>query len=168
MRQSHDVLEIGPGTGLYTMPLAGACRSVVAVDSSSAMVRFLTESAAAAGIVNVTPVEGCATELASDGPPYDGFLAAGVFNYLPDLPPVLTALTTRLKPGGWAVFSVPLTGFGGRIYRVSERLSGHRIWTYSPEQITEISHGAGLEVRGLSRAGVSRAGMTLVEEASRR
>lgn len=167
VRIDHDVLELGPGTGLYTVPLAGACRSVVAIDSSSAMLEHLSRRLADASAANVEARLGCATELGPPATTYDGFLAAGVFNYLPDLPRVLRDLTDRLRPGGWAVFSVPLSGFGGRVYRATERISGHRVWTYDPAEITRLSSAAGLEVSRLGRAGMSRAGMTLVVEARR-
>jgi SAM-dependent methyltransferase len=167
VRKSHEVLEIGPGTGHYTVPLAAACHRVTAVDSSPAMLDHLRQRMLGEGLDNTVTLEGCATALPLEDAEFDGFLAAGIFNYLPDLPPVLVDLAARLRPGGWAIFSVPLSSFGGHVYRASERLSGHRIWTYTPAEIETMAVAAGLCDLRLSRVGVSRTGMAMVVEGRR-
>jgi len=53
MNAEDTVLEIGPGTGRWTIPLAGVCRSVTAVEPTSAMADTLRENLAKAGLQNV-------------------------------------------------------------------------------------------------------------------
>src|SRR5919199_2135017 len=43
MKPYHSVVEIGSGTGNYTVPVAHRCARVVAVDSSPEMLRYLQE-----------------------------------------------------------------------------------------------------------------------------
>lgn len=168
IRPEDAVLEIGPGTGHYTTVLARAAPSVTALDSSEAMLGYLRDRLAADGVSNVDLVHGCATELdTTKEPSYDGFFAAGVFNYVPDLRATLTAVAAQVRPGGWAVFSVPFDTFGGRLYRIGERLSGRRVWTYGIEQITDLAAASGLTVQDTAGAGLSRRGMTLVVGACR-
>lgn len=167
VRPEDHVLEVGPGTGHYTTVLARAAASVCAIDSSEAMLGYLRARLDAGGVSNVALAHGCATQLTATEPGYDGFFAAGVFNYIPDLKQTLSALAAQVRPGGWAVFSVPRSGFGGRLYRASERLSGRRVWTYTPEEITRLAAECGLTVETTAGAGLSRKGMTLVVGARR-
>ena len=51
-----DVLEIGCGTGLLTMPVAGVVRQVVAVDAAQGMIDVLQRKVKQAGVENVIPL----------------------------------------------------------------------------------------------------------------
>ena len=52
------MLDVGAGTGRHTLALAPHVGHVTAVDPSGAMLGFLREDVAAAGLTNVTVVEG--------------------------------------------------------------------------------------------------------------
>ncbi|MBN2389986.1 MAG: methyltransferase domain-containing protein [Anaerolineae bacterium] len=54
----ETVLDIGAGTGAWTVFLAQVARQVTAVDPSPAMLRLLRENVAEAALTNVTIVEG--------------------------------------------------------------------------------------------------------------
>ena len=47
------VLEIGAGTGIFTLAIARRCREVVALDISSDMLRVLERKAREAGLANI-------------------------------------------------------------------------------------------------------------------
>lgn len=47
-----DFLDIGCGTGIYSLVLAGTCRNVAGIDSSSAMLEHFKEEAESHGIKN--------------------------------------------------------------------------------------------------------------------
>ena len=51
------VLDIGCGTGTYTLPLAGNAESVTALDDSEVMIERLVSSISRSGIRNVYPVK---------------------------------------------------------------------------------------------------------------
>ncbi|OPY91047.1 MAG: 16S ribosomal RNA methyltransferase KsgA/Dim1 family protein [Syntrophus sp. PtaU1.Bin208] len=53
MNAGETVLEIGPGTGRWTIPVARSCRSVTAVEPTSAMANMLRENLDNAGLRNV-------------------------------------------------------------------------------------------------------------------
>lgn len=55
-RSDTIALDIGSGTGAYTLALAERCRAVYALDSSSGMQQVLAEKAAKRGIKNIIPV----------------------------------------------------------------------------------------------------------------
>src|SRR5512137_448244 len=50
------VLEIGAGTGIFTIPIARHCREVIAVDFSRNMLGLLEKKAAAEGITNIRTI----------------------------------------------------------------------------------------------------------------
>jgi Protein-L-isoaspartate carboxylmethyltransferase len=53
---ADDVLEIGCGPGVYTLPMARTARSVTALDISQGMLDQLTIETNGKGITNVRPV----------------------------------------------------------------------------------------------------------------
>lgn len=162
----HSVLEVGCGTGHYTLPLAHACRRVVAVDSSHEMLRFLERRLRRRKVTNVTTLQASLGLPLDLGEQFDGVVAIGLLNYLPDLAGALRTLTLHLRPGGWAVLSVPLANSSGRLYRLGERLTGRRVWLYSPVAFAAVAASEGLRVERATPAGVSRRGLTLVNEAT--
>jgi ubiquinone/menaquinone biosynthesis C-methylase UbiE len=97
------VLEIGAGTGIFTLDLARHCRQVVAVDISSRMLAVLQRKALAAGIGNIVPVHGDVQELELEGP-FSAICAFSALEYLTDLPGLLRRLATQLEPGGAVYF----------------------------------------------------------------
>jgi peptidoglycan/xylan/chitin deacetylase (PgdA/CDA1 family)/ubiquinone/menaquinone biosynthesis C-methylase UbiE len=97
------VLEIGAGTGIFTLDLARYCREVVAVDISSRMLDILQRKALEAGIRNITPVQGNVETL--DLPePFSAICAFSALEYLTDLPGLLARLAPGLEPGGTVYF----------------------------------------------------------------
>jgi SAM-dependent methyltransferase len=58
VRPGETVLEIGPGTGGFTVPVAGRAARVLAVDMSDAMLGVLRAELAAGGIENVETMLG--------------------------------------------------------------------------------------------------------------
>lgn len=110
-----EVLEIGAGTGIFTLEMAPHCRSIHAVDLSGNMLRRLEEKAARAGLVNIRTTEGNAETMALEGP-YSALCSFLVFEYFEDLPGFLKRLSPHMEPGA-------------RLYFVTARRSFLRFWT---------------------------------------
>jgi SAM-dependent methyltransferase len=165
---SDRVLEVGCGTGAYTLELARRCRRVVAVDASAGMLGYLDRRLRREGVSNVETRAGTLPDrLAVDGA-HDGVLAVGVLNYLPDLDGALGALAATLRRGGWAVVTVPLRSPGGWLYRVGEALTRRRVALRSEAAVRAAALGAGLRPVRVASAGFSRRGFLLVLAARRR
>lgn len=160
LRADSRIVEYGPGTGHYTLPLARRCASVVAVEPSAEMREHLGERLAREGIDNVEVRDG----LIEAGSPerFDGALAVGPLYYVKDLQPALSALAAGLKPGGWGVFTVPLRSLEGTWQLINELLVRRRAYLRSPGEATLGAERAGLEVRGTGLTGTSRGGLSLV------
>lgn len=95
------VLDFGCGTGLLTERLAPHVRSVVAVDTSPAMIAVLEAKALAdvqAAVRAWTPETLAADPLAAE--PFDLIVCSSVCAFLPDYPGAVAMLADRLAPGG--------------------------------------------------------------------
>ncbi len=162
LRPRHKVLEVGCGTGNYTVPVARRCAEVIALDSSPEMLQYLHERLLREGLSNVEARPGrLPDQLGARPGEFDGALVIGVLNYAEDLEESLQALTASLKPGGWAIFNVPVTTTEGGIYALSELLNRRRAYLLSPDEILNSTIKAGLRADYTATAGLSRGGLTL-------
>ena len=64
---SDRVLEIGAGTGIFTLAIARHCREVTAVDISASMLEILKGKAAGEGLGNIRTIVGNAETMDFDG-----------------------------------------------------------------------------------------------------
>lgn len=166
LEPGHSVLEIGPGTGNYTVPVAQRCSEMVAIDSSPEMLQYLRKRLLQEGVLNVETGTGqVPDELEAAPRRFDGALLVGVLNYTEYLVESLRALVSALKPGGWIIFNVPLLTLEGRIYALSELVSRRRVYLLSPADILVTAEKAGLKIENTVTAGLSRSGLTLVVRA---
>lgn len=156
------ILEVGPGTGHYTIQLARRCAEVVAVDSSPQMRGYLQARLDREGLTNVDPRAGRLPDDLNVTEQFDGLLTVGVLNYAEDLERALQSLAGAVKPGGWAIFTVPLTTREGWVYLFTEVITRRYAWLRTPEEAMATAEAVGLRVRRMATAGLSRAGLTLV------
>ncbi len=72
------ILDIGAGTGRFSVYLAPRARHVTAVDHSPEMLKYLRDNAAEAGVTNITTLQASVEELAINGnvKPHDIVIAA--------------------------------------------------------------------------------------------
>lgn len=163
LRPEHRVLEVGCGTGNYTVPVARRSAEVVAIDSSPEMLQYLRGRLRREGLTNVEVRPGRLPDRLVAAPGgFDGALVIGTLNYTPFFEESLRALASALKPGGWVVFNVPLPTVEGCIYALSELLNRRRVYLLSPETIVDLAERAGLRVEETATAGLGRDGLTLV------
>jgi SAM-dependent methyltransferase len=163
LEPDHSVLEVGCGTGNYTVPVARRCAQMVAIDSSPEMLQYLRGRLLREGLTNVEVRPGRLPDRLVAAPGrFDGALVIGTLNYTPYFEESLRALASALKPGGWAVFNVPLPTVEGCIYALSELLNRRRIYLLSPQEIVDLAGRAGLRVEKTAIAGLGKGGLTLV------
>jgi len=162
MEPHHSILEVGCGTGNYTVPVARRCAKMVAIDASPEMLQYLRERLLREGLANVETTLGQLPDGLETPKKFDGTLAIGVLNYVEDLEEALRSLTSALRPGGWTIFNVPLLNTEGRIYALTEMLNRRRINILSLEKIIALAERLGLQVEMTVPAGLSQGGLTLV------
>lgn len=102
-RSGERILEIGPGTGYYTLDLAGwvgADGSVEIFDLQQEFLDHTLERAAERGLTNVVPTQGDATSLRYDDASVDAVVLTAVLGEIPDRAAAMREIARVLKPGG--------------------------------------------------------------------
>src|SRR4051794_36204503 len=97
------LLEVGPGTGYYTLPVAEwltPAGGLDIVDVQQEMLDHTTRRAREAGIEHVRPVLADATELPFPDDTFDGAYLVTVLGEIPDQVAALGELRRVVRPGG--------------------------------------------------------------------
>jgi ubiquinone/menaquinone biosynthesis C-methylase UbiE len=97
------ILEIGPGTGYYTLDLAewvGPSGTVEIFDLQQEMLDHTIRRASEAGRANVTPTRGDARELPYEDGSFDAAILVAVLGEIPDQDAALREVRRVLRPGG--------------------------------------------------------------------
>jgi ubiquinone/menaquinone biosynthesis C-methylase UbiE len=100
------VLEIGPGPGVYTVPLArrvaaqGEQGSITCVEIQPEMIAMLREHLQDAGVQNVDVIQGDGRQIPSPDNSFDLVFLAGVLGETPGLAALFDECARVLKSGG--------------------------------------------------------------------
>ncbi len=97
------LLEVGPGTGYYTLPVAqwlGPDGQLEICDLQQEMLDHTMRAARRRGLSNVTATQGDARTLPYPDASFDGAYLITVLGEIPDQRRALTELRRVLKPGG--------------------------------------------------------------------
>lgn len=96
------VVDLGAGTGQFTVAVAGSCARVVAVDVSPPMLTLLRTKAAAANATNVEVAHAGFLTYEHAGAPADFVYSRYALHHLPDAwkAVALTRIHRMLRPGG--------------------------------------------------------------------
>ncbi|HEV7918087.1 MAG TPA: methyltransferase domain-containing protein [Solirubrobacterales bacterium] len=130
-RPGERILEVGPGTGYYTLHVADWVTpegKVEIFDLQQEMLDHTMRSAEAAGLSNLTPTQGDARELPYEDASFDAAYLTAVLGEIPDQDAALGELSRVLKPGGRLVVG---------------ELFGDPHWV-SPRKLGEAAERAGL------------------------
>jgi ubiquinone/menaquinone biosynthesis C-methylase UbiE len=98
------VLEIGPGTGYYTLDVAGRVERLDIFDLQQEMLDHTIRRAREAGIENLVPQQGDARTLPYEDASFDGAYLVTVLGEIPDQQAAVDELARVLRPGGRVVF----------------------------------------------------------------
>ena len=102
-RPGERVLEIGPGTGYYTLDLAewvGPDGSVEILDVQQEMLDHTIRRARERGLWNVNPTLGDAQSLEAEDGSFDAAVLVTVLGEIPDQDAALREIARVLRPGG--------------------------------------------------------------------
>jgi ubiquinone/menaquinone biosynthesis C-methylase UbiE len=102
-RAGERILEVGPGTGYYTLDLAewvGDSGAVEVFDIQQQMLDHTMQRAEARGFANVHPTQGDAQSLPYEDDSFDAAVLITVLGEIPDQDAALRELKRVLKAGG--------------------------------------------------------------------
>jgi peptidoglycan/xylan/chitin deacetylase (PgdA/CDA1 family)/SAM-dependent methyltransferase len=100
---SDRVLEIGAGTGIFTLAIARRCREVTAVDISASMLEILKRKVAGEGLGNIRTIAGNAETMDLEGS-YTVACAFSSLEYMTELRAFFSRLADHIEPGGTLYF----------------------------------------------------------------
>jgi ubiquinone/menaquinone biosynthesis C-methylase UbiE len=98
--RGERLLEVGPGTGYYTLDLASRVERLEVFDLQQEMLDHTMRRAREAGLANVWPTQGDARALPYEDASFDGAYLTTVLGEIPDRPAALRELARVLRPGG--------------------------------------------------------------------
>jgi ubiquinone/menaquinone biosynthesis C-methylase UbiE len=102
-RPGERILEIGPGTGYYTLDLAewvGTGGTIEIFDLQQEFLDHTMQRAGERGLANVVPTQGDATELPYDADSIDAVVLTAVLGEIPDQAAAMLEIERVLKPDG--------------------------------------------------------------------
>jgi SAM-dependent methyltransferase len=102
-KAGERILEVGPGTGYYTLDVAEWVKpdgEVDVLDLQQEMLDHTMRSAGERGLANVTPTKSDATAMPYEDGTYDAAFLVTVLGEIPDQDAALRELARVLKPGG--------------------------------------------------------------------
>ena len=130
-RPGERILELGVGTGYYSLDLAewaGAAGTIELFDLQPEMLDHVIRRAEERGLTNLLPTQGDATELPYEDGSIDAVVLIAVLGEIPDRGAALAQIARVLKPGGRLVVG---------------ELFGDPHFT-TPRQVARLGAGAGL------------------------
>jgi peptidoglycan-N-acetylglucosamine deacetylase len=142
---ANRVLEIGAGTGIFTLDIARNCTEVLAADISGNMLELLEKKAQAEGVKNIRTVKGNVETMELEGP-FSVVCAFSALEYLADLPAFFTRLARQVEPGG-AVYFITARSSLFRLFTQVGNAMRQGLWlrAHSRREIETMLTAAGFE-----------------------
>lgn len=102
LNETHTLIDLGAGTGIFALAAAPICARVIAVDISPVMLAQLREKATRLGIENIECVQNGLLSYERQGAPADFVYSRHALHHLPDFwkTVALTHMAAMLKTGG--------------------------------------------------------------------
>jgi ubiquinone/menaquinone biosynthesis C-methylase UbiE len=102
--QPHErVLEVGPGTGYYSLPVAERVQTLELLDVQREFLDHTTQRAKEHGLENLVPTEADARTMPYEDDRFDAAYLVTVLGEVPDQDQALRELARVVKPGGRVV-----------------------------------------------------------------
>lgn len=142
-RPGDSVLEVGPGTGRYTVEFARRVSDVTAVEHSPEMVTQVCRRLEREGVDNCAVIEGEFVATAIE-PTFDVVAIIGVLDYVGD-PATFLGKAAKLARRE-LVFTTPYCGTLAKLHRLGNRVRGIDAFTYTEDQIRSYLPGFQTEI----------------------
>ena len=94
-------LDVGCGTGLLSIPLAGDLGHITCIDTSAGMLEVLNEKIAAQHLTHVNAQLHDLAAADLPGAPFDLIMSSMTLHHIADTDAMLAKFAAHLRPGGW-------------------------------------------------------------------
>ncbi|MCX6647553.1 MAG: methyltransferase domain-containing protein [bacterium] len=154
-----SILEIGPGTGYYTIRFARAARKLTAVDSDPSMAKHLERKVERLNLNNIEVITGDFLKY-SDGTTHDWVIALGVLEYQQDPSAFLDKIISHSHK--WVLITFPTPCVWGHIYRAASRLRKTRINLFTKSEIQREYGSSIVHIEDVGLKTPISSGLTLI------
>ncbi|MEW5956778.1 MAG: class I SAM-dependent methyltransferase [Chloroflexota bacterium] len=127
----HTVIDMGVGTGAFSLYAAPHCQTIYAVDVSPVMLEFTRQKAEKAGLTNIVFCPGGLLTYEHRAPAVDAIVSVAVLHHLPDFWKLvgLRRLIQMMKPGGRLflfdlVFPIEMTDYETQFEKLVSSMTG--------------------------------------------
>jgi Methylase involved in ubiquinone/menaquinone biosynthesis len=149
-RKNHSVLEIGAGTGRFTMEIAPLVKQVTAVDAAQNMLERMSPKIAERGASNIRQICGNFMAMPFDQK-FDIIVSFSAIEYIHEKEALFVKISDLLLPGGHLIITTAHDTFfrwwgrKGNYYR-----QGIFMEAYKKEEMRRILATNGLQVKELT------------------
>ena len=138
------LLELGCGTGIFTLPVAGRGYDLTALDISQKMLDESRRKLEAAGVANVSLLKADVDDL-PELEPFNAVFGIGLLEYLDSPETFVKKAAELLRTGGVACFTGPTLSLNGLIYRAVSRFRKRiHMQLFTGGRLRRLFEGAGL------------------------
>ena len=168
LKKNYTVLELGAGTGRFTLPVAKKVKQVIAADISSNMLDVLRIKADKNKIKNITTVAMDIEEFNSEKK-YDAICSFSALEYISDLEGIISKAYISLKPGGVIYFITSRTSLFRFFVQIGNAIrQGVWLRARSTREVRKFLKNAGfseIQVKGHLFRSIISGGMLLEAKA---
>lgn len=148
--KKHKVLELGAGTGRFTLELASLAKEVTAIDVSPNMLDLLNKKAKTRGITNIRTICSDIMETTVDET-FDVIVSFSAIEYILDKNALFAKISKCLAPGGHLIITTAHNTFFRWWGRMGNYLrQGILMNAYSKKQMNWLLESNGLEALEIS------------------
>lgn len=144
LQPSDEVLEVGAGTGYYTVEIAALVRRVGALERSAGMAAILKEKIVSRHAENISTVDSDFLAFSPDRK-FDAVIATGVLDSVVEWRPFLdrcVSLATRR-----IILTIPRSSLWASIHSFFGGMVGVRVSVYDPRELAQHLHGQRLTLQ---------------------
>jgi cyclopropane fatty-acyl-phospholipid synthase-like methyltransferase len=156
LKRNDEVLEIGAGTGFYTLDIAGRVKKVVALEQSR-MSHVLEEKILTRQIPNIQIIK---SDLEKISGKFDHVMTIGVLDYIVDFEKFLHQCL--MLTGKTLIFTAPNLAFVGRCYALISKFGRVKISLYDRNLLVKFFSGKDMNIQDVGLKSSFTSGMTLV------
>lgn len=151
LKETDKALDIGCGTGVTTIELAGSVAEMTAVDTSPEMLRQAVEKTEKADVHNIKYIQGDMFMEELEPGAFDTVMIFNVLLYMPDQDAAMKRLKELVKPGGYLAVAADclknsLTKEAIRKWYRSHTGKMPFVEFYSPESLEKMIEAYGFEI----------------------
>lgn len=145
----HDAVDLGCGTGLSGAAFHSACKTMLGIDLSPRM----CAAAEASGFYTRVIAGELVATLEAEAGPFSLAIACDTVIYLGDLAPLFSALSAKLSPQGWFVFSTEKSdGTSEEAQARGFEIGPSRRFRHTEDYLRELAERFGFDVLSLGKA----------------